>query len=80
MAQVLIRNLKDEIVERWKLKAELHGRSLEQELRIVLEENAPLTTDQKLALIKRAHAATPKGVRQTPAELLIREDRDDPNR
>ncbi len=76
MAQVLIRNLDDALIERMKLKAELNGHSLEQELREVIKAAAPLTTEQKLALIDRAHALTPKGVEQTPAEVLIREDRD----
>ncbi len=38
MAQVLIRDLPDEVVERLKEKARLHGRSLEAHLRVVLEE------------------------------------------
>jgi plasmid stability protein len=80
MAQVLVRNIEDAVIERLKLKAELNGHSLEQELRDVIRAAAPLTTEQKLALVDRAHALTPKGVKQTPAEDLIREDRDDPDR
>ncbi|MEQ1709057.1 MAG: hypothetical protein ABL864_12085 [Terricaulis sp.] len=80
MAQVIVRNLEDDVVERLKLKAELHGRSLEQELREILRAAAPLTVEQKLALMRRSQALTPKGVKQTPAEVLIREDRDDPDR
>jgi plasmid stability protein len=34
MGQVLIRNLDDRVIERLKTKAELKGRSLEQELRV----------------------------------------------
>jgi|CXWL01.1.fsa_nt_gi plasmid stability protein len=80
MAQVIVRNLEDDVVERLKLKAELHGRSLEQELREILRAAAPLTGEQKLALMRRSQALTPKGVKQTPSEVLIREDRDDPDR
>ncbi len=80
MAQVIVRNLEDDVVERLKLKAELHGRSLEQELREILREAAPLTVEQKLALMRRAQAMTPMDVKQTPSEILIREDRDDPDR
>lgn len=76
MAQVLIRNVKDSVIESWKLKAELNGRSLEQELRDLLEQQAPLTTEQKLALIDRAHAMTADRVQTALAEDLIREDRD----
>lgn len=80
MAQVIVRNLESDVVERLKLKAELHGRSLEQELREILRAAAPLTVEQKLALMRRSQALTPKGVKQTPSEVLIREDRDDPDR
>lgn len=76
MGQVLIRNLKDSVIDSWKLKAELNGHSLEQELRLLLEQQAPLSTEQKLALIDRAHAATAHRVQTALAEDLIREDRD----
>jgi plasmid stability protein len=44
MAQVIVRNLDDEVVSSLKLKAELHGHSLEQELREILKRAASLTT------------------------------------
>ena len=50
MAQVIVRNLDDEVVSSLKFKAELHGHSLEQELREILKRAAELTTDEKLAL------------------------------
>ena len=80
MAQVLIRNLDDDVVARLKIKAELKGHSLEQELREIISMAAPLTPDQKIEMFRRVQAVTPKGVKQTPAEDLIREDRDDPDR
>lgn len=76
MAQVIVRNLEDDVVERLKLKAELNGHSLEQELREILRQAAPLTPEQKIEMFRRVQAMTPKGVKQTPAEDLIREDRD----
>ena len=76
MAQVIVRNLESDVVERLKLKAELNGHSLEQELREILRRAAPLTTEQKLALIERAHAMTAHRVQTDLAEHLIREDRD----
>jgi plasmid stability protein len=76
MAQVIVRNIEDEVIERLKLKAELNGHSLEQELREVIRAAAPLTTEQKLALIDRAHAATAHRTQHALAEDLIREDRD----
>lgn len=76
MAQVIVRNLEDDVVERLKLKAELSGHSLEQELREILRKAAPLTTEQKLALIDRSHEMTAHRVQHALAEDLIREDRD----
>jgi len=82
MAQVIIRNIEDSVVERLKLKAELSGHSLEQELREILRQAAPLTAEQKMALSSRARSMTPRGVQQTSSEDLIREDRenDEPHR
>ena len=50
MAQVIVRNLDDDIVSSLKFKAELHGHSLEQELREILRRAAELTVAEKLAL------------------------------
>jgi plasmid stability protein len=36
MAQILIRNLDDAVVEKLKRRAETHGRSLEAEVRLLL--------------------------------------------
>ena len=41
MGQVLVRNLDERVIESLKTKAELKGRSLEQELRDVLTRAAP---------------------------------------
>ncbi len=76
MAQVIVRNIEDDVIERLKLKAELHGRSLEQELREILRAAAPLTVEQKLALVDRAHAMTSRRTQHENAEDIIRADRD----
>ena len=47
MGQVLVRNLDDRLIEGLKTKAELKGRSLEQELRDVLTKAAPLTPGER---------------------------------
>lgn len=46
MAQLVVRNLPDSVKERLKLRARRHGRSLEAEVRSVLEAaaSAPLET------------------------------------
>jgi plasmid stability protein len=75
MAQVIVRKLDEQVVSSLKLKAELHGHSLEQELRDILKRAAELTTEEKLALIDRIRAMTPKRL-ETDSTDLIREDRD----
>ena len=59
MGQVLIRNLDDRVIESLKTKAELKGHSLEQELRDVLTNAAPLTAGEKIALFSKLRAMTP---------------------
>ena len=75
MAQVIVRNLDEEVVSSLKFKADLHGHSLEQELREILKRAAELTTEEKLALVDRIRAMTPKRL-ETDSTDLIREDRD----
>jgi plasmid stability protein len=75
MAQVIVRNLDDEVVSSLKIKADLHGHSLEQELRDILKGAAELTSEEKLALADRIAALTPRPL-ETDSADLIREDRD----
>jgi plasmid stability protein len=58
-----------------KFKAELHGQSLEQELRQILKRAAELSAEEKLALADRIAALTPRPLATDSADL-IREDRD----
>jgi antitoxin FitA len=75
MAQVIVRNLDEQVVSSLKIKAELHGHSLEQELREILKRAAELTTEEKLALVDRIRAKQKRPLEDDSAEL-IREDRD----
>ena len=75
MAQVIVRNLDDDVVSSLKFKAELHGHSLEQELREVLKRAAELSSEEKLVLADRIAALTPRALEMDSADL-IREDRD----
>jgi antitoxin FitA len=76
MGQVLVRNLDDQVIERYKTKAELKGHSLEQELRDVLTKSAPLTPEEKVALFRRVRERMPPlGDVDVPA--AIRYGRDD---
>ena len=76
MGQVIVRNLDDQVVASLKRKAELHGCSLEQELRNILSAAAKLTKEERFAVAKRISEMTPANVKQTDSAELIREDRD----
>jgi plasmid stability protein len=77
MANLTIRNMEDEVVERMKERAAQNGRSLEAELREVVRQAASRRTRKELlAAADRVAAMTPKGVVQTDSAELIREDRD----
>ena len=77
MANLTIRNIDDDIVERLKIKAKQNERSLEAEVRLILKGAANrLTGMEARALAERIAAMTPKGVKQTDSTILIREDRD----
>lgn len=65
MGQVLIRNLDDHVIETLKLKAELKGHSLEQELREILKKAAGPTVEERLAMFDRVRAMQKK-----PTKLL----------
>ena len=75
MGQVLVRNLDDHVIAMLKTKAELHGRSLEQELREILIAAAGLTPAEKVAVADRIRAMTPRPL-TTDSTELIRDDRD----
>jgi plasmid stability protein len=78
MAQVLIRNLDDHLVDAYREAAKRDGRSLEAQLREALRVMQPMTPNriaQLRAEADRIRAMTPN-VPQTPSEQLIREDRD----
>jgi plasmid stability protein len=76
MAQVLVRNLDEQVVATLRRKAELHGHSLEQELRAALTAAARLTPAERVALARRIRSLTPANARQTDSTELVRKDRD----
>lgn len=75
MAQVLIRGLDPELVERLRAQAKRNGRSLEAELRIGLES---LVKDSREESIRKAREiqASLKGRKFSDSTELIREDRE----
>jgi plasmid stability protein len=76
MGQVLVRNLDDLVIESLKTKADLKGHSLEQELRDVLTNAAPLTPEEKIALFRKLRALTPP-ISDVDVRAAIRHGRDD---
>jgi len=60
MGQVLIRNVPEDTIASYKQRAELNGRSLEQELRDLLEKNKIFTTEERVALSRRFHSQNPE--------------------
>lgn len=82
MAQVLVRNIDEQVVSALKRKAELQGRSLEQMLRETLTQAARLSPEERLRVARRIRAMTPAKVAQSDSADLIREDRmrDEPGR
>ncbi|MEI9927108.1 MAG: hypothetical protein WDN44_04500 [Sphingomonas sp.] len=78
MGQVLIRNLDDEVIAAYREAAKRNQRSLEAELREQLRLHKPFTQTEIEASVERMakiRGMTPN-VPQTPAEVLVREDRD----
>lgn len=82
MAQVLVRNIDEQVVSALKRKAELQGRSLEQMLRETLTQAARLSPEERLRVARCLRAMTPAKVKQSDSADLIREDRmrDEPGR
>ncbi len=80
MGQVLIRNLDDRVIENLKVKAELRGHSLEQELRDIVSAAAPLTPAEKRELSRRLLARSPdlSHVDVSAAIRFGRDDEDEP--
>jgi plasmid stability protein len=77
MAQLVVRNLDEDIVTRLKLRAAQHGRSAEAEHREILRQalaEEPRRSFKELAA--RVRAMT-EGRAHTPSEVLQREGRDE---
>ena len=76
MANVLIRDVPEEVVNRFKIMAKSHKRSLQQELRVFLENTVIQSSPeifQKMAKIKRKLRS--KSIRFTDSSRLLRENR-----
>ncbi|MEA5417437.1 FitA-like ribbon-helix-helix domain-containing protein [Synechococcus sp. BA-132 BA5] len=76
MAQVLIRQLDDQVVEVLKARARVQGLSLEQSLRDLLTDAARHGTAGLRDELAHLRATTPAAGRHLDVAALIREDRD----
>jgi plasmid stability protein len=79
MAQISVRNLEEDAVERLRIKARLHGRSLEAEVRDILERSSRLSREEFIAFADamKAEIRDHNGGRLLPDSTpLVREDRD----
>lgn len=75
MSDILVRGLKDETVKRLKARAKRHGRSLQGEAKMLIEQAAGAGSEEIAAMLdgwKRRFA----GRRFGSSAKLIREDRD----
>ena len=75
MAQVIVRNLEDSVVEVLKERAALRGHSLEQELRDTLTQAAKFTPQERRNNADKIRAQA-RWISGTDSTDLIREDRD----
>jgi antitoxin FitA len=78
MAQILVRGLDEALVARLKERAKLNRRSLQSEVKAILEEMAPMATKvEALAIVdKWQRYWEEKGKTFSDSAELIREDRD----
>lgn len=58
MPDILIRNVDQDTVDAFKSKAELNGRSLNEEIKQLLERNRPFTPKERVAAIEKLHSLT----------------------
>ncbi len=76
MANILIRNIPDAVLDRFKNMAKDHKRSLQQELRMVLERTVDQSSpDIFLRALDLRKKLRKKTVRFTDSAKLLRQDR-----
>lgn len=75
MAQVLVRDLDEKTLKRLKARAEVHGRSLQGEVKAILEEAANREVIDRRAIIERVRKRF-AGRQFEDSVPLIRKDRE----
>lgn len=74
MAELLVRNLNPDVVDRLKSRARQHGRSLQAEVQRILEEAAGRRMEDARTLADRIRASL-AGLPQSDSVELLAEDR-----
>ena len=77
MAQLIVRNLDEELVARLKLRAAEHGRSAEAEHREILRQALAVEPRRSFKELTAKVRSMTAGRAHTPAEVLMREGRDE---
>lgn len=80
MAQVIVRQLEPEVVERLKLHARANGRSLEAELRVMLRTMAQRQTREEGERAAQEFREKLRGRLPNDSTAALREDRDSGHR
>ena len=75
MPHILVRDLDPSTIERLKSSAKQHGRSLQGEVKAILEETIPMTMNEARAVSEKWHKRL-KGGKFSDSAKLIREDRE----
>ena len=77
MGEIRIRDVDNEVVQAWKLRAERRGHTLTQEIRELLTREAERPRRDLVADLERMHARTRAEFGELPdSTTLIREQRD----
>ena len=58
MGQILVRNVSDFALETFRIRAKNNGTSLEQEIRALIDRNAPFTPEERVAFSRAMRAKT----------------------
>lgn len=75
MAQLLVRDLEKETIERLKMRAKQHDRSLQEEVKLILQNAAKLSMAEA-SNVARGWQKRLADKKFSDSSFLIREDRD----
>ena len=82
MAQLVVKNLDPIIIEKLKARSQQHGRSLDEELKAILEQAVDTKAVDRMAAVAEAEAKLEKARARYAGRIfsdsteLVREDRD----